>query len=143
MRINNMLSKLNKVRKSGKDYMACCPAHDDQSPSLSISETADGKILLHCFAGCDVAEVLSAMGVEMADLFPEPLKAEYGKKRKRVYFDKDTVFKIIEKDLLVFVLVANDLMNGYPINMDDRNQIAVSRQRIINAYEVLYGKSIT
>ena len=143
MRIENILSRLNKVRKSGKDYMACCPAHDDQSPSLSISETADGKILLHCFAGCDVAGVLSAMGMEMADLFPEPLKVEYGKKRKRVYFDKDTVFKSIEKDLLVFVLIANDLMNGYPIKMDDRNQIAVSRQRIIDAYEVLYGKSIS
>ena len=33
--------------------MACCPVHDDRSPSLSISAGKDGKVLVRCHAGCD------------------------------------------------------------------------------------------
>jgi DNA primase len=40
--------------------MACCPAHDDRNPSLSIRE-ADGKILLHCHAGCSQGDVIAAL----------------------------------------------------------------------------------
>jgi len=49
--INNLLGRLNKVKSTGRNsWLACCPAHDDRSPSLSIKEEADGHILLHCFA---------------------------------------------------------------------------------------------
>lgn len=52
---------------------AQCPAHDDKSPSLSVSPRRDGKgVVLHCHAGCDSREVLSALGLAMADLFDEP-----------------------------------------------------------------------
>ena len=50
-------------------WMALCPAHDDHTPSLSISEGEDGRCLVHCFAGCTQAAVVAAMGLEMADLF--------------------------------------------------------------------------
>ena len=43
----------------GDGWMACCPAHDDRTPSLSIHEV-DGKTLFHCFAGCSQDEVLAA-----------------------------------------------------------------------------------
>src|SRR5690606_37511242 len=52
------------------EWKACCPAHDDRTPSLSISEGENGKVLLHCFAGCDVADVVAAMGLATSDLFP-------------------------------------------------------------------------
>src|ERR1035437_6653721 len=45
--------------------MALCPGHDDHTPSLSIREV-DGKILLHCHAGCsqrDAVEALKARGL--------------------------------------------------------------------------------
>jgi hypothetical protein len=51
--------------KYGKGYTACCPAHEDSNPSLAIREV-DGKILLHCHAGCsqrDVIEALKARGL--------------------------------------------------------------------------------
>ena len=68
--VENILSALDKVRNRGTNsWIACCPAHDDKSPSLSIKETQDGDILLHCFAGCGVDDVLAALGLEMSDLF--------------------------------------------------------------------------
>lgn len=47
-------------RKVGQGWAARCPAHDDQNPSLSICD-ADGKVLVHCHAGCAQSEVISAL----------------------------------------------------------------------------------
>lgn len=66
-----LLSRLKKVRKSGEGWVACCPAHQDSTPSLSFTQAADGRLLLHCFAGCDVANILAAVGMEKADLRSE------------------------------------------------------------------------
>jgi putative DNA primase/helicase len=48
-----------------------CPAHDDRHPSLSVSN-GDGKVLLHCHAGCELADILTALGLEQRDLFDQP-----------------------------------------------------------------------
>jgi hypothetical protein len=46
-----------------------CPNHDDRRPSLSVTEGDDGRVLLHCHAGCDPADVVRALGLELKDLF--------------------------------------------------------------------------
>ncbi|MDQ7041119.1 MAG: hypothetical protein Q9M35_09275 [Rhodothermus sp.] len=51
-----------------RKWTARCPAHDDRNPSLSIAETTDGRILLHCFAGCLPEQVLQAVGLSWRDL---------------------------------------------------------------------------
>ncbi|MCH8999529.1 MAG: toprim domain-containing protein [Proteobacteria bacterium] len=48
-------------RKTGRCWMARCPAHDDRDPSLSIATGKDGKVLLRCHAGCDQAQVIDAL----------------------------------------------------------------------------------
>ena len=69
---------------SGTKGMACCPAHDDRTPSLGVS-IGRQAILFHCFAGCDQQSVLAALaregfeapalfsGSKAAD-FPEPTR---------------------------------------------------------------------
>ncbi len=57
--------------ESGSGWMACCPAHKDRNPSLSVSEGNDGRVLLNCFAGCSTESVLAALGLTASDLFPE------------------------------------------------------------------------
>ncbi len=69
--IDHILSSLSKVSRAGSGkWMACCPAHDDRSPSLSITENEGGSILMHCFAGCRTEDVLKAIGLTMKDLVP-------------------------------------------------------------------------
>jgi putative DNA primase/helicase len=46
-------------RKAGPGWMACCPAHDDRTPSLSISDSDDGKVLVRCHAGCEQERVIA------------------------------------------------------------------------------------
>ena len=65
-----LLSKLDKVSGRNGRYKARCPAHDDRGPSLAITDGADGRVLVHCFAGCDVHQVVSAAGLTLSDLFP-------------------------------------------------------------------------
>jgi len=54
----------------GRQVMSRCPAHGDDSPSLSLAQTTDGKILLNCFAGCTAEAVARALGLTLADLSP-------------------------------------------------------------------------
>lgn len=69
-----MLDRLSGVRPTGAGrWLAKCPAHEDRSPSLSIRELEDGRVLIHDFGGCDTQAVLDSLGLEMASLFPERL----------------------------------------------------------------------
>ena len=83
MSADTLLSHLDNVRQTGPDsWMACCPAHDDRSASLSIRQT-DDKTLIHCFAGCTVHEVVGAVGLDIADLFPP--RQQHGKPERRPF----------------------------------------------------------
>jgi len=55
-------------RPAGDGYSCRCPAHDDNSPSLSITPK-DGKVLLHCHAGCSFEQILSSLGLQKNDIF--------------------------------------------------------------------------
>ncbi len=59
-----------RVHPSRGGFTAQCPAHQDRSPSLSVSRGNDNRLLVHCHAGCHVEDVLSAVGWRLADLFP-------------------------------------------------------------------------
>jgi hypothetical protein len=63
-----LLARLEGVRRTGANsWVARCPAHDDRDPSLSVS-VKDGRVLLHCFAGCSADAVLGAVGLTWKDL---------------------------------------------------------------------------
>ena len=53
-------SALGGAHRSGAGWSARCPAHDDRRPSLSLTER-DGKLLVHCHAGCEQAAVVAAL----------------------------------------------------------------------------------
>ena len=57
--------------------MAQCPAHEDGRPSLSVTST-ESQVLLYCFAGCATADVVAALGLNLRDLYHEPLTGPYG-----------------------------------------------------------------
>jgi hypothetical protein len=72
--VEKIVERLNGKR-NGAQWKAKCPAHDDRTPSLSISEGRGGCVLLKCFAGCGLDDILAAAGLTTADLFPaEPVR---------------------------------------------------------------------
>ncbi|MDQ1591628.1 MAG: hypothetical protein QOG71_2255 [Pyrinomonadaceae bacterium] len=62
MKVQEIIHRLQKVKKSGQGWTARCPAHDDQKNSLSISE-GENVVLLYCHAGCSFEQVRAALGV--------------------------------------------------------------------------------
>lgn len=84
MKIDDFLSRLKGVQASGdRKWVACCPAHEDDSPSLGIALGADDRILVNCYAGCSFDEIVSAMGLKKSDLMPDNGKATPAKKKAK------------------------------------------------------------
>jgi len=48
-------------RRAGSGWTARCPAHDDRTPSLSLRDSGDGKVLVRCHAGCEQERVIAAL----------------------------------------------------------------------------------
>jgi hypothetical protein len=63
------LSRLPGARRSGAGWEARCPAHQDRKASLSVGVGEHGRVLLHCFAGCEFVEIVRALGVDCGELF--------------------------------------------------------------------------
>jgi hypothetical protein len=132
--IDNIIAHLDKVKKSGKGYQARCPAHDDNGPSLSLREGDDGRVILHCFAGCSAQSVVTALGLSMADLFPptnqprRPPPAP-GVSRRELHAAAD-----FERSIL-FILKC-DAKHGKPISQVDMRRGQVAQQRLALARRV-------
>jgi CHC2 zinc finger len=109
MSATELISRLQKVRRTGKGtWTACCPAHQDKSPSLSIRETDDGRVLLHCFSGCDVESILEAVGLTFDDLFPG---SHENRKSESRPFPASDVLRLIAKEALIVAATAKTLTN--------------------------------
>ena len=68
--IDKVLESLGDYSERGDEYRAKCPSHQGESDdSLAVREDDDGKVLLHCHAGCDFEEIVDALGLDMSDLF--------------------------------------------------------------------------
>jgi putative DNA primase/helicase len=52
---------LGKAKPEGKDWKCCCPAHDDKNPSLSLCDGDDGRLIAHCYGGCDWLQIKAAL----------------------------------------------------------------------------------
>jgi len=61
MNAETLAKRLGGRRVGRKGWIALCPGHDDHDPSLSVQDTADGKVLLYCFSGCSQAQVIAAL----------------------------------------------------------------------------------
>ena len=77
MDIEQIAKSLGGARKAGNDWSCRCPAHEDRKASLSIGRGADGKVLVHCHAGCEqdlVVGTLKNLGLwPSANAKPEPV----------------------------------------------------------------------
>ena len=127
-RLGNLLSRLEKVRPTGQgSYQARCPGHDDNRPSLAIRETADGKVLIHCFAGCTAHEVVAAIGLDISDLFPP---REHCGKPERRPFPATDVLRAVAFEAMVVSAAASALLAGHPFSVVDRERLIVAASRI-------------
>jgi hypothetical protein len=122
----SFLSGLKKVRRTVPgEWVACCPAHEDRSPSLAVKQADDGRILVHCFAGCSVDAICGAAGILMSDLFPEKLIAE---RLNPIGFNPRTLLKAMAFNAQIVALLAGDIVEGRSVSNDDLKTVQKIRK---------------
>jgi Fe2+ or Zn2+ uptake regulation protein len=81
--LERILERLPDVKQHGQRYRTKCPRHDGHhKDSLSLSEGEDGAALVYCFGGCETADVLHTLGLELKDLYPATHPSAHGKRPK-------------------------------------------------------------
>ncbi|QFG77794.1 virulence-associated protein E [Acidithiobacillus sp. 'AMD consortium'] len=140
--ISNVLSRLHKVKRTGADkWQALCPAHDDRRPSLSIREAEDGKVLLKCWTGCEVAEIVDALGLGLVDLFPDDRRSlsNHCTGPMRRPFDYREALQGISHEATVARLIVAAINRGDKIDPESLNRLAQAEQRIDAALRAVGG----
>ena len=132
MTIDTLISRLDGVKETGPGkFVARCPAHDDRSPSLAIKEADDGRILLHCFAGCETEDVLTAIGLTFCDLYLEQMGSKHNYQPKRQRFDARQVLAGVSHEIMVVCLIADRLASA--AEEPDQSRLIVAAARLNNA----------
>jgi hypothetical protein len=138
MAIESLLQNLTKLKKTGQNkWQACCPAHEDKAPSLGIRELEDGRVLIHCFAGCTASEVLQAIGMDFDILYPNP--ASFHSPKTRNPFNASDVLNALAFEILIAWNYAKAMSSGQTLTESDRDRLFLSTTRLQRGLEVING----
>lgn len=136
--IDAVLSRLEKVRqRQAGQYSARCPVHEDKTPSLSVRETPEGSVLLHCFARqCSAHEITAAMGLDMSDLFlPQQRTGREPKRLARVIAPSQALEVLAAEVMFVFV-VASDMRHTKTIAPETFERLKQAVARILEIHDL-------
>lgn len=139
--VDMVLARLDSAREVAPGrWRARCPAHDGKSTSaLSITRGDDGRVLLHCFAGCDVESIAEAIGLQLHDLFvPVPAEHRAGPMRQR--FVPAQVFDILRAEVGVVVVIAGDMHRQREVTPADYERLRTCVDRLDDIARGAYGR---
>ncbi len=141
-----LLSKLARVRKTGAGrWVACCPSHGKgTNTALAIRELPDGRVLMHDFGGCAIESVLAAIGLNIADLFPEKLTATEagGDRRYRSGGHRVPAGDVLiatARDTLIAATVARGIADAGEATDNEVDLLFSVAGRLAAAVEVTHG----
>jgi hypothetical protein len=130
MNVAPILDRLEKVRQVKPDaWTACCPAHDDSSPSLAIADKGD-RVLMHCYGGCTFDEIRAALGMQAHEFYADskaPKSAAPGVSMR-------SLNDALVRELVLCWVLAADRSKGKPISPADLARERIARQRITAAW---------
>jgi len=138
-----LLARLDHVKRSqGGGWRADCPLGHRSRGTLAIAEGEDGRILLHCFAACAIADILAALDLTAADLFPAPVggDASRGNKAARQAFIQaawPAALRVLSREATVVSIAAHSLAAGQTLSMADQERLSLAVWRIDEARERL------
>lgn len=141
MSAEGLLARLERVTQCASDrWRATCPAHESRngSQTLSVRELPDGTLLIKCFAGCEITAVLSAVGLELSDLFPcqhrAPIQGRPSQRPRHYHMVREALTALAH-DSMVVVIAAEQLAGGVPLNGADMEILWRAAARIRSIME--------
>jgi putative DNA primase/helicase len=125
-----------QARRVGANYMARCPAHEDKNPSLSIAEK-NGKVLLHCHAGCSSEAVCAPMGMDLADLFTDSISPRIVE--TYLYDDEEgnALFEVVRYDPKAFRQRKPDGKGGWTWNVNGVRKVPFRLRQVLTAENIV------
>jgi hypothetical protein len=134
-----LISRLEKPRATGRGSWVCrCPAHEDKSPSLTVREVDDGRVLVHCFAGCSVEDILGAVGLDFDALFPPKAIADRVAPMRRPFPAAD-VLECVMRDALTVQQVAAEAQRTGGVTPHQRALLQKAVARVSAAQDMIRG----
>jgi hypothetical protein len=128
------LARLERVKPTGSGkWLARCPAHDDRSPSLGIKEV-DDRILIHCFAGCGVLDVLNAVGLDLADLFPDRAPNPDAPSSRIPKFSAYELFPLLVQEAVILALAWQDVLSNGGMSEADKRRTQQAYQCVMRLH---------
>lgn len=133
-----LLSRLDNVRQCGTGHRADCPTGHKSRGTLAVTVGDDGRLLLHCFAGCGAAEVVERLGLSLADLFPDKIKDQspLAKRERRDAWQQAgwaAALAVLATESTVLVIAANDLAAGKRLSEQGHTRLWTAYERIQSA----------
>ncbi len=146
-RLQMLLNRVEYLRPAGEDrWRGKCPVHGgDARDSLSIKSCQDGRILIHCFVGCEPLEILKVCGLKMTDIMPERLTHYATPQEKRKWLEAATMRdwkearKTIQHEARVVWVAGKQIQDGKPLNDADDKRLDQALERIVQAGRALNG----
>jgi len=128
-----LLDRLERVRSVAPGrWVAKCPAHTDRSPSLSIRELDDGRVLLHDFGGCEAADVLGAVGLTLAHMFPGR-PHEHRRRGHAPRIPATDALAAVDHEAHVVAVIAADIHEHREVDAPTWERLSVAVRRIGDA----------
>jgi hypothetical protein len=126
----DFLSRVERVHQSAPGrWRAKCPCHESRghSQTMSVRETADGTVLIKCFAGCGALDIIKKVGMRPGDLFPKEYRApnvQRGPARPNNWH---------AREVQLVGLVASDIAEGRTVQSHDAERCAEAVVKITQA----------
>lgn len=137
--IHDILSRLDKVRQTGSaNWLACCPAHQDKHPSMTLHEASDGRILVTCWAGCSFGQIAEAVGLGWEPWFPEKIEHHLPKVRRP--YPASDVLEATYMESLITATAACNLANGVEMTAADKERLMLAHERLSAARRMALGE---
>jgi hypothetical protein len=138
--------KLDGLRRSANEGTSKCPSHEDRSASLSIRAGADGRVLLHCFAGCSAADVVEALGLQLADLFVRKSAARMSIAERAAFREHGrqsqwrAALNVVNLEAIVVQIAAKQMLAGRPLSKPDYERLVFAATRIDDSVRILNAR---
>lgn len=133
--IDRLLPRLDGIKPMGDArWLALCPSHVDKRPSLSVRETDDGTLLIKCWAGCGVAEIVGALRLHLRDLFPAKPWTPGQQRRplRRRWFPHEAM-TALEGELWLAAVLAGDIARRGTATPDEATRLTRVAARVAAA----------
>ncbi len=138
MKAEVLVDRLERAKRTGSgQWVARCPAHNDKNPSMTVRELEDGRVLIHCFAGCTPDAIVGAVGMTLSDLFPDkPLEHA---KPIRCPFPAADVLECLSTEAGIVALASSFIREHGALSDEAHERVLLAHERIETATTYALG----